>query len=346
MNKKFRKLTNQNVNKQYIFHDIDIQKRKFSFRDLKIKPKNIIFLVLAGFINAIGVSLFLTPGRMLDGGISGTAMLINYVIEFANKSLAKYLPMSIWILVLNIPFFIFGVKKIGVSTLICSLIAIGSYSLAVFIYQGCGGLFKPIIETSLFVKLKDEEYRIVCAIFGGVFSGMGTGITVKNGGGMDGIDVLSLVIHKKLNLSVGQVCMIYNVALYVIFIFLNNVTPSNINNLIVALFSLISYFVNLKTIDLINEGMSRGFMGLIISSKADEIAKEIEKQMGRGVTYIKGQGYYSNNDIKIVYSIVNRFELNKVRSIIGEIDPSAFVTFTEVSEILGKKLVRGKRSYK
>lgn len=312
----------------------------------KIEFKNFIFLILAGFINAVGVALFLTPGKLLDGGISGTSMLINYIIQYANSALATYMPMSLWLLVLNIPFFLVGIKKIGFSMLIYSLVAIFSYSLAVYLYEGCGGLYTSILDTELFSILKNEEYRIICAIFGGVLSGMGTGLTIKFGGAMDGIDILSLLIHKRLNLSVGKVCMLYNLILYVLFMCLNNFTDPAINNLIVSLFSIISYFVNLKTIDFINEGLNRAIMGIIITSKADEIAKVIEKEMGRGVTFIKAQGYYKNEDIKMIYSVVNRFEVNKVRTIISQIDDKAFVTFTEVSEIVGKKLVRGKRSYK
>lgn len=341
-------LENQNLEEQVqnIEKTVEETRKKL---DEKTKEKisffNIFMLVVAGFINAFGVSIFLTSGKLLDSGISGTSMLFSYLIQYNAPNISKYLPISLFLVVLNIPFFVIGIKKIGINMLIYSFIAIFSYSFAALIYQGFFNLYSPLLELNVFKDLSKPEYTIVCALFGGLLSGIGSGVTIKFGGAMDGIDVLSLLIHKKLNLTVGQVCMIYNAIIYILYATLNNFTDSNTNNLITCLYSLVAYYIGLKTVDFINEGLSKSIMAFVISSNAEEIAKAIESELGRGVTFIKAKGYYKKDDTNMIYSVVNRFEVNKLRNVISSIDSKAFVTFTEISQLVGKKLIRGKRSY-
>lgn len=320
---------------------------KESLENLKtIKLYNILMLILAGFINSVGATLFLSESHLLDSGISGTSMLITFILEHnASPLVSAIFSMSVLLIVLNFPFFIIGVKKIGIHMLVYSLIAISCYSLGAFLLTGAGGAYTGLNELSLFKDLYQPANKFACALFGGLISGVGSGLTIKFGGAMDGIDVLSLLIHKKLGLTVGQVCMVYNAILYILFAFLNPFTDKDLNNLLVCLYSLVSYYIGLKVIDLINEGLDRSIMCFIVSDKADEVADEISKRLGRGVTYLNSTGYYSKQDSKMIYTVINRFEVNKLRLLIMDIDDAAFVTFTEVSELVGQRIKRGKRNF-
>lgn len=305
----------------------------------KYKVLNFLILIVAGFINGLGSGLFLSCAKLLDGGISGTAMLLNYLVSFNAPSYSSVFSLTFFLVVLNIPFFIVGVKKIGWQMLIYSFVAIFSYSIAVMIYTGNNGSwYTPLTEVGPFADLNKPEYSLVCAIFGGLFSGIGSGLTVKFGGAMDGVDVLSVMVHKKLNMTVGQVCMCYNAILFVLFASVNDYTDPSINNLIGCLLSLLSYYINLKAIDFINEGLSKSIMCIIITEKYGEVSDAINSKLGRSVTFIKSKGYFTGKDNEMIYSVVNRFEVNRLRILISEIDPDAFVTFTEVSELVGRKV--------
>ena len=287
-----------------------------------IKWTNFIGLFFAGIINACGVGLFLVPFGIVDGGLSGTSFILGKLTG---------LPISLWLVILNFPFFILAFKKMGWQTIIYSLFAISIYSIFLYVLQ------RFFIPADINPTVKGEYFissLLLGAVFGGLISGIGSGLTIRFGGALDGIEVSAIVFHKKLAVTVGQFVMGYNLMLYLVYGIIYSSWDA-------ALFSIISYYVGLKAVDLINSGLDKTFMALIISEKHEEIANEIMARLGRSMTYIKAEGYYKSEDTKMIYLVVNRFEVNQVREIITSIDDKAFVTFSEVSELLGRKLKKG-----
>ena len=181
------------------------------------------------------------------------------------------------------------------------------------------------IDVSLVSPLAGEDL-LLCAIFGGVISGVGSGLTIRFGGAIDGIDVLSVVFAKKIGISIGTFVMIFNLILYVICGFV-------IGSFILPLYSIVTYFVGSKTVDFITDGFDRSKCAMIVTTKANEITDALKENFGSSGTIINAVGGYTKENKQIVYFILNRFQMNKLKEIIREIDEKAFISFEEVSEI-------------
>ncbi len=289
-----------------------------------LRPLNFFGLTIAGIINAIGVCLFLYPLNIYDGGFSGTSILLD-------KLTPAWLGMSVFLIVLNIPFFLFGHNKIGFEFLIYSLYAVAIYSLASFLinsvipFDFSGG--SPVVG----------DDKVLGALFGGLLSGVGSGLVMKFGGALDGVEVMSLIFHKKLGMSVGAFVMMYNAVLFITaaVIFSSWVLP---------LYSLIAYFIGLKTIDFIIEGLEKGKAALIITENVEELAGALSEELKRGITIMDAKGYYSGAGKKMLYVVVNRFEIAHLKEIVAVLDENAFVSIIEVSEVMGaSKMYRRKK---
>ncbi len=296
---------------------------------LKLKPLNFVGLTIAGVINAIGVCLFLTPLYIYDGGFSGTSVLLSRYL---------LLPQALFLLLINIPFYFIGRKKIGWEFLIYSLYAIAIYSLGSliinsFIFPDGFSDGSPIVQNEV----------VLAAIFGGLLSGVGSGLVIKFGGALDGVEVMAVIFHKKLGLSVGTFVMIYNVVLYVVAAVIASLASGE-NEWAIALYSVIAYYVGLKTIDFIVEGFEKGNAALIITQKARLVSSKLSSSLHRGITVLDATGYYSGENKKMLYVVVNRFEINRLKDIVLEVDESAFVSIIEVSEIMGKTKMYGKKN--
>ena len=287
--------------------------KKYLAEIKEIKPINFIFLLAAGIINAFGVTLFLFPVKLYDSGVSGLSMLLDQVTP-------AYLNISFFLIVINFPIFIFGAKKQGINFTIYSLFTIGIYSLFSYLIMN---VFP--IDVSLVSPLAGEDL-LLCAIFGGVISGVGSGLTIRFGGAIDGIDVLSVVFAKKIGLSIGTFVMIFNLVLYVICGFV-------IGSFILPLYSIVTYFVGSKTVDFITDGFDRSKCAMIVTTKANEITDALKENFGSSGTIVNAVGGYTKENKQIVYFILNRFQMNKLKEIIREIDEKAFISFEEVSEI-------------
>ena len=172
---------------------------------------------------------------------------------------------------------------------------------------------------------------LLCAVFGGLISGMGSGLTIRFGGAIDGMEVLAVIFAKQLNLTVGSFVMIYNVILY-IFI------GAYFQSWILPLYSIITYYVALKAVDFIVEGLDKAKAVTIISSKGDEICSRISEEFGRGITMMNAKGYYSQKEKSAIYFVVNRFQIAKLKNTIQEIDRDAFITINEISDVYGSSL--------
>lgn len=279
----------------------------------KIEPIKFLLLTIAGFINAFGITVFLTPVKLYDSGISGTAMLVSQITP-------PYLTLSMFLLVLNIPLFIIGYKKQGFAFTVYSLYAVAMYSLGAWLITD----ILPI-DVSVASPLAKNDL-LLCALFGGIISGIGSGLTIRFGGAIDGVEVMAVTFAKKIGVTVGTFVMVYNVILYIIGGFI-------LGSWILPLYSIVTYYAGLKTIDFIVEGIDRSKAAMIITSKADEVSAELMVAFGSGITKIPAKGGYSNEDKTMLYFIVDRFQISKMRDIVHGVDVGAFITITEVADV-------------
>lgn len=273
--------------------------------------RNFIMLTFSGIVNAVGIVLLLTPSKLLDSGFSGTSMFLTSVTG---------LPLALFLLVLNLPFFIFGFRKLGTTFTVYSVYAISIYSLASYVI--------PLIaEPSSVLGLSGEGSDILLgAVFGGLISGVGSGITIRFGGAIDGVEVLSVIFAKRIGITVGTFVMIYNVILYILIGIVEN-------SWIYPLYSVLTYAAAIKSVDFIVEGLDKGKAAMIITTEAKAISLRLSEEFGRGITLIPASGYYSNAEKTVVYFVVNRFQIGKLKAIVREADQHAFVTITEVSDV-------------
>lgn len=279
----------------------------------KLRWQSFLFLLLAGAINAFGVTVFLAPVKLYDSGISGTSILLSQITP-------EYMSLSIFLLILNIPLFLFGLRKQGLVFTIYSIFTVAVYSV-------CSWLITDIlpIDVSIASPLAGEDL-LLCALFGGIISGIGSGLTMRHGGAIDGIEVMAVIFAKKLNVTVGTFVMAYNVILYIICGFV-------MNSWILPLYSIVTYAAGLKTVDFIVEGIDRSKEVLIITDKATEIGEALMTAFECGTTKIAAIGGYTNAEKTIVYFVVNRFQISKMRTIVHGIDPKAFVTISDVADM-------------
>lgn len=278
-----------------------------------LNRKNFVFLLIAGCINAVGVTIFLAPVNLYDSGISGTSILLSQLTP-ENWSL------SVFLLLLNIPLFIFGLKKQGLTFTVYSLFTVAVYASASWLISDV----LPI-DVSIASPLAGQDL-LLCALFGGVISGIGSGLTIRNGGAIDGIEVMAVIFSKKLNITVGTFVMIYNVILYII-------CGITMESWILPLYSIVTYAAGLKTIDYIVEGIDHSKSVMIITEKAKEVNAALMEEFKCGTTLIPAIGGYSNNEKTVIYFVVNRFQIYKMTNIIHDIDPQAFVTISEAADV-------------
>lgn len=289
---------------------------KLGMKELKkLHWQNFLLLIVAGCINAIGVTMFLAPVNLYDSGISGTSMLLWQVTP-------EQYTLSLFLLILNVPLFLFGLRKQGWCFTVYSVWAVTIYSVASFIITDV--LPVDVTVASPFAG----QDLLLCAIFGGLVSGVGSGLTIRFGGAIDGMEVLGVIFAKSLGLTVGTFVMIYNVILYILIGLI-------FNSWILPLYSIVTYFVGNKTIDFIVEGLDKAKSVMIVTMKEAEICQALSDEFGRGITQIRAKGYYSGADKCMVYFVVNRFQIPRVKSLVSEIDPHAFITVTEISDVMG-----------
>lgn len=277
----------------------------------EIKLKNILILTIAGIINAIGVTVFISPVNLYDSGISGTSILL---------SQQTGLTMSIFLILLNIPLFIYGTKKQGK--------LFTTYAIyTVIVYSVVAWLINDVLPVDVSVASPiAEQDLLLCALFGGIISGIGSGLAIRYGGAMDGIEVMAVIFAKKLGISVGTFVMLYNMLLYI-------VCGLCLNSWILPLYSIVTYFAALKTIDFIVEGFDRAKSAIIITEHPTEICDALSYHFESGITKLSARGGYSNREKAMIYFIVNRFQVARMKDIVHQIDPHAYITISEVADV-------------
>jgi uncharacterized membrane-anchored protein YitT (DUF2179 family) len=279
----------------------------------QIRWVNILMLTLAGIINAIGVVLFLSPVKLYDSGISGTSMLISQITP-------PQISLSVVLVILNIPLFLYGMKKQGILFTIYAIYTVSIYSVVAWLITD----IIPI-DVSITSPLAGNDL-FLCALFGGIISGIGSGLAVRFGGAMDGIEVMAVIFAKRLGLTVGSFVMVYNVILYVICGII-------ISSWVLPLYSIVTYMAALKTIDFIVDGFDRAKAAMIVTKKPKEISKALSECFESGTTIIEATGGYSHNETAVVYFVINRFQIGKMKEIVHKVDPMAYITVNEVADI-------------
>ncbi len=278
-----------------------------------LKVTNFIMLIIAGFINAFGVTVFLSPVNLYDSGISGTSMLLGQLTP-------EYMTLSVFLLVLNIPLFLYGLKRQGLAFTVYSIFAVAIYSLGAWLITDV----LPV-DVSIASPLAEDDL-LLCAIFGGLISGVGSGLTIRFGGAIDGIDVLAVTFAKKLGLTVGTFTMIYNIILYI-------VCGIVLSSWILPLYSIITYAAALKTVDFIVEGLDRSKGVMIITSKGEDVSNALMLAFDTGTTKISAKGGYTGKNKTVIYFVVNRFQISRMRQIVHAIDSEAYMTISEVADV-------------
>lgn len=263
------------------------------------------FLFLGSLLAAVGLEIFLIPNNIIDGGITGISIISSYLTK---------LPLSLFIIIYNLPFLFMGYNQIGRTFVLSSLFSLLSLSLWVSILHPIPGLTNDVLLAS---------------VFGGVILGVGVGMIIRCGGSLDGTEMVAIIINKRTAFSVGEMVMFFN-----IFILSSAGLVFGWDR---AMYSLIAYFIAFKVIDITIEGLDEAKAVIIISEYGEEIADAITARLGRGVTFIEGKGGFSKNQKTIIYSVVTRLEVAKLKSIIYDKDENAFVTINDVSDVMGGK---------
>lgn len=289
-----------------------------------LKWQNFLLLLISGTVNAFGVTMFLTPVGLYDSGISGTAMLLDQLTP-------TWLTLSVFLVVLNVPLFLYGLKKQGYAFTVYSIFAVCVYAAVAWLIQDV--LPIDVANASPFAG----SDLLLCAIFGGLISGVGSGLTLRSGGAIDGMEVMAVIFAKKLGVTVGNFVMAYNVGLYIL-------AGISCQSWILPLYSIITYYVGQNAVDFIVEGLDRSKSVMIITEKAEEVSLALMEAFECGTTKIPAKGGFTNVDKTVIYFVVNRFQIARMKNIVHSIDPAAYLTISEVADVF--KSIAAKRPEK
>jgi uncharacterized membrane-anchored protein YitT (DUF2179 family) len=259
-------------------------------------------LAFGALIYTIGLDVFLVPNHVIDGGVVGIALMAAQVTGIS---------FSIFIVALNIPFFIIGYKKIGMFFTASSLFSVLCLSLwSKFIYY-------PPITSDPFLS----------TIYGGIIIGLGVGLIIRWGGSLDGTEIMAIIADKKTPFSVGEIIMFFN-----LFILGSSAFVFSYDS---AMYSLVAYFIAYKMIDVVTNGLDemKGF--LIVTAKHDDVSRLLTREMGRAVTLLNGEGAYKREKTKILYCVVSRLEITKLKEAVCRVDPHAFISIFDIREAHG-----------
>lgn len=265
--------------------------------------KKYIILFIGSILAAVGLEIFLVPNQIIDGGIVGIAIMASHLTS---------IDISIFLVLLNLPFLYVGYNHIGKSFALSTLFSI--ISLAGWVY-----VFHPVPE------LTNDLF--LAAIFGGIILGIGVGVIIRNGGSLDGTEIMAILLDKRTGFSVGEIIMFFN--LFILS------AAGLVFGWEKAMYSLVAYFVAFKVIDITIEGLDESKGVMIVSENPDEIADALMARLGRGVTVLHGAGGFTGEPKKVLYSVITRLEIAKLKAIIYEKDEGAFVTIHEVHDVLG-----------
>ncbi len=262
-----------------------------------------LLITVGAVLMSVGLEIFLVPNNVIDGGITGISIMLSYLTGWK---------LGIFIFVLNLPFFFIGYKQIGKTFAISTLYGIVILSISTTLLHPVPAFTQDILLASL---------------FGGMVLGIGIGIVIRYGGSLDGTEILAILASKKMPFSVGEIVMFFN-----IFILGSAGFVFSWDR---AMYSILAYFVAYKTMDVVIAGLDESKFVWIISDEFQEIGDAILHRLGRGVTYLSGEGAYSGEDKKVIFCVINRLEEAKLKDIVKEYDTSAFLAVGDIAEVRG-----------
>lgn len=271
-------------------------------------PKRVIFIrmlmiALGAILMAIGLELFLVPNQILDGGVVGISIIISHLTGAR---------LGIFIFILNIPFFFLGYKQIGKTFALSTLFGITILSIFTSLLHNVDAITPDLL---------------LATVFGGIVLGMGVGLVIRNGGSLDGSEILAILFNKSLPFSVGEIIMIINLVIFSVAGFVFSWEQ--------AMYSFLAYFIAFKTIDIVIQGLDESKSVFIISDKVEDVGDAIMDRLGRGVTYLHGEGAYTGDNKKVIFTVITRLEEAKLKSIVEEIDDNAFLAVGNIAEVRG-----------
>ncbi|BAU26646.1 uncharacterized membrane-anchored protein YitT (DUF2179 family) [Aneurinibacillus soli] len=262
-----------------------------------------LFIFLGAALVSIGLEIFLVPNNIIDGGIVGISIILSHLTG---------LTLGLFLFLLNLPFLIIGYKQIGKTFAISTLFGVTVMSIGT-------SLLHPVSSMT--------EDPLLAAVFGGIILGIGVGLVIRYGGSLDGTEIVAILFNKKLPFSVGETVMFFN-----IFILGSAGFVFGWDR---AMYSLIAYFIAFKMIDVTILGLDESRSVWIISDKDEEIGDALLRRLGRGVTYLSGEGAYTGERKKVVFCVISRLEEAKLKTIIEDIDPGAFLAVGAISNVKG-----------
>lgn len=259
-------------------------------------------LAIGAIIAAFAIEEFLVPCTILDGGIVGIGIMLSSLTGIA---------LSVFTIVFNLPFLVLGSKRLGKMFIIKS-----GFSMVIFsIFLA---VFAPLSNAT-------DEYLLAVS-FGGVILGCGVGLVIKCGGCLDGTEAIAILLNKKYKIPVGNTVLVINILIFIAAGFLFGFDR--------AMYSLLTYFITSKVLDIVESGIDQAKAAMIITNDAKEISEKIYQRLGRTVTIMEGEGLVSGKKV-VLYCVLTRFEIHELKDIIREIDSSAFIAVSDVSEIIG-----------
>jgi uncharacterized membrane-anchored protein YitT (DUF2179 family) len=261
-------------------------------------------MMLGAALASIGLEIFLIPNDIIDGGMTGISIMASYLTK---------LQLGMFIFVLNVPFFIIGYKQIGKTFALSTLFSVICLSIGVTILHPIPGITNDIL---------------LATIFGGIILGAGVGIIIRNGGSLDGTEIIAIILDKRTSFSIGEIVMFFN-----LFILGGSGFLFGWDR---AMYSLIAYFIAFKVIDITVEGLDESKSVFFVTDKYKEISEAIMERLGRGLTFLDGKGAYKGAKTNVIYVVVSRLEIAKLKSIVHGFDEDALVTISNV-EVSGKK---------
>ena len=264
--------------------------------------KNLLILTIGAIITAFALESFLVPNNIIDGGVIGISMIVSHITK---------LNLGLLILIINTPFIIMAFKKMGAKFVVQTVYA--NIILAVFL--------------NLFHHYKVTGDLLLSTVFGGIILGFGVGVILKHEGSLDGTEMLSLVVARRFGCSVGEFIMGINVFIYL--------AAGKVFSWESAMYSIMTYFIASKVIDMVMEGLNSSKSVRIISDEATAIGQALIEKLDISVTYLQGIGGYTGQDKDLIYCVISRLELPKMLDIIKEIDSNAFVSVVDVHEVYG-----------
>lgn len=265
------------------------------------------FMVLGSILAAMGLEIFLIPNNIIDGGITGISIMASYLTS---------IQLGIFIFILNLPFIIIGYKQIGKTFALSTIFSVICFSIFVTLFHPVPGV---------------TQDTLLATIFGGIILGVGIGLIIRNGGSLDGTEIIAILFEKRSAFSIGEIVMFINIFILGISGFVFSWDR--------AMYSLIAYFIAFKAIDITVEGLEESKAVIIVSDKNKDISSAIMDRLGRGITLLDGKGAYSGDETEVIYVVLSRLEIAKLKNIVNGFDEDALITITSV-EGAGKKYAK------